>query len=366
MGFLDKMQAFTATALDKVRKNDENVSKPESDDDPDAGLTMSNVPTIAHASANSIGENLANTGNFSPNQTANSEKQEIHDGHIFVDGVDLGEVDISTMRASGRNDVLNLLNIPANYPIDDSVLLPGDLTNIKFSEEDAGFSKEEVANFYDAVVESIDYYVKLLNKRNEDVARLADNAISLQETIHNKEIEAEIQQNSGLSVITGSNNIADMNAQMKIRQLQAENAELRKRSNEQGSASDYQELQRRYDDLQNAFSSSQYDIRQLQEQLAQYRSSEHAQDNSLDGNDFINQQIMASAQSSQQAQIRQMQAQNQPMPTQQTNMQGTQQTQQIQQTQPRQMVQPQAQAQNARNNGRPASLKRRSLPRKTA
>lgn len=366
MGFLDKMQAFTATALDKVRKTDENSSKPEPDDTPDSDLTMPNVPTVAHASANSIGENLTSTGSFTPNQTASSEKQEIHDGHIFVDGVDLGEVDMSTMRASGRNDVLNLLNIPANYPIDDSVLLPGDLTNIKFSEEDAGFSKEEVANFYDAVVESIDYYVKLLNKRNEDVARLADNAISLQETIHNKEIEAEIQQNSGLSVITGSNNIADMNAQMKIRQLQAENAELRKRSNEQGSASDYQELQRRYDDLQNAFSSSQYDIRQLQEQLSQYRSSEHAQDSSLDGNDFINQQIMASAQSPQQAQIRQMQTQNQPMPAQQANMQGNT---QIQQIQPQQMVQqtgqPQQQTQNAHNN-RSTNLKRRSLPRKNA
>ena len=79
---------------------------------------------------------------------SNGEKQEVINGHLVVDGVDLGPVNTGSL--SVQEDVLNILGIPASYSVPDRILLPGDLAKVKFAKEPDGFARDEVAAFYDA------------------------------------------------------------------------------------------------------------------------------------------------------------------------------------------------------------------------
>lgn len=202
-----------------------------------------------------------------PAQDQNDEHQEIINGHLWVDGVDLGPVNTGSL--SVQEDVLNILGIPASYQVPDRILLPGDLAKVKFASEPDGFARDEVASFYDATSESIDYYIDLLNKRNADVAKLADHCTKLQDEIHDKELEAEIQKSSGLNIIAGgdSNNEL-MNANLKIRKLKAENEELKQQSSSTEASDKIKELQKRYDEVQDQLAMEQYNNKQLRQQIA--------------------------------------------------------------------------------------------------
>lgn len=198
---------------------------------------------------------------------ANGEKQEVINGHLVVDGVDLGPVNTGSL--SVQEDVLNILGIPASYSVPDRILLPGDLAKVKFSKEPNGAAVDEVAAFYDAVTESIDFYIDLLNKRNADVAKLADHCMKLQDEIHDKELESEIQRTSGLNIIAGGDSNSElMNAKLKIRKLKAENEALRQQSSSTEATDKIKELQKRYDEVQDQLAMEQYSNKQLRSQLA--------------------------------------------------------------------------------------------------
>ena len=198
---------------------------------------------------------------------SNGEKQEVINGHLVVDGVDLGPVNTGSL--SVQEDVLNILGIPASYSVPDRILLPGDLAKVKFAKEPDGFARDEVAAFYDATCESIDFYIDLLNKRNADVAKLADHCTKLQDEIHDKELESEIQKTSGLNIIAGGDSNSElMNAKLKIRKLKAENEELRQQSSSTEATEKIKELQKRYDEVQDQLAMEQYNNKQLRAQLA--------------------------------------------------------------------------------------------------
>ena len=198
---------------------------------------------------------------------SNGEKQEVINGHLVVDGVDLGPVNTGSL--SVQEDVLNILGIPASYSVPDRILLPGDLAKVKFAKEPDGFARDEVAAFYDATCESIDFYIDLLNKRNADVSKLADHCTKLQDEIHDKELESEIQKTSGLNIIAGGDSNSElMNAKLKIRKLKAENEELRQQSSSTEATEKIKELQKRYDEVQDQLAMEQYNNKQLRAQLA--------------------------------------------------------------------------------------------------
>lgn len=198
------------------------------------------------------------------------EHQEVIDGNLWVDGINLGPVNTGSM--SVQEDVLNILGIPASYDVPDRIMLPGDLAKVKFASEPNGFARDEVAAFYDATSESIDFYIDLLNKRNADVAKLADHCTKLQDEIHDKEMEAEIQKNSGLNIIAGGDSSELMNAKLKIRKLKAENEELRQQSSSTEASDKIKELQKRYDEVQDQLAMEQYNNKQLRQQLADAQS----------------------------------------------------------------------------------------------
>lgn len=242
--------------FDKINKKIDSIMPGGNKDDLEGRQTVPGVPAVGREKPDA-----GNAGN------ANGETQEVIDGHLWVDGVDLGPVNTGSL--SMQEDVLNILGIPASYSVPDRIMLPGDLAKVKFASEPNGFARDEVAAFYDATSESIDFYIDLLNKRNADVAKLADHCTKLQDEIHDKEMEQEIAKNSGLNIIAGgdSNNEL-MNAKLKIRKLKAENEELRQQSSYTEATDKIKELQKRYDEVQDQLAMEQYNNKQLRQQLA--------------------------------------------------------------------------------------------------
>lgn len=219
----------------------------------------------------------------------NGEKEEVIDGNLYVDGVNLGPLKSGSM--PGDEDILHLLKIPKNYTIPEHVMLPSDLANVKFRNEPNGFAKDDVADFYDIIVSSIDYYIELLNKRNDDIKKLADYIDELNDDIHDKEMELQIQK-TGLTVIADSDsNNENMNLSLKIRKLAAENKSLKARLSETEASKQISELKKKYDEIQDQLAMEQYDNKQLNEKLSELQSKLHAiQENGTDNEvDFAEQ-----------------------------------------------------------------------------
>lgn len=219
----------------------------------------------------------------------NGEKEEVIDGNLYVDGVNLGPLKSGSM--SGDEDILHILKIPKNYTIPEHVMLPSDLANVKFRNEPNGFAKDDVADFYDIIVSSINYYIELLNKRNDDIKKLADYTDELNDDIHDKEMELQIQK-TGLTVIAdGDSNNENMNLSLKIRKLTAENKSLKARLSETEASKQISELKKKYDEIQDQLAMEQYDNKQLNEKLSELQSKLHAiQENGTDNEvDFAEQ-----------------------------------------------------------------------------
>jgi uncharacterized protein YpmB len=215
---------------------------------------------------------------------ANGEKEEIRDGILYIDGVKLGPA--STGALSSNEDILDMLRIPANYTIPEKILLPGDLAAVKFPREPDGFSRDDVAAFYDNVVSSINYYIDLLNKRNTDVKKLAEHIDDMTNEIHDKDIELQLQKN-GLTVITGEDNKNEnMNLQLKIQKLRAENKLLKSKVSETEASNQINDLKKNYDEVQDQLAMEQYSNKQLTETNKELNTRLHAlQESGADGND---------------------------------------------------------------------------------
>lgn len=213
----------------------------------------------------------------------NGEKEEVIDGNLYVDGVNLGPLKSGSM--SGDEDILHILKIPKNYTIPEHVMLPSDLANVKFRNEPNGFAKDDVADFYDIIVSSINYYIELLNKRNDDIKKLADYTDELNDDIHDKEMELQIQK-TGLTVIAdGNSNNENMNLSLKVRKLTAENKSLKARLSETEASKQISELKKKYDEIQDQLAMEQYDNKQLNEKLSELQSKLHAIQENGTGNE---------------------------------------------------------------------------------
>jgi hypothetical protein len=97
-------------------------------------------------------------------------------------------------------DVLDLLRIPTTFEVPADVFMPEDLKKVDFDTHvPYGYDLGQVMRFVSQSRTSIKYYVDLLRKRNEDVARLATVVDKLQVDANNLRFEAEIA--NGISVM---------------------------------------------------------------------------------------------------------------------------------------------------------------------
>lgn len=97
-------------------------------------------------------------------------------------------------------DILQFLNIPATFEIEDEYLLPDDFSNIVFDHQAPyGYDMGQVGVFVEKSKASIRKYINLLRTRNEHIAQLATVIDKLEVDLHNLRYQNEI--NNGISIM---------------------------------------------------------------------------------------------------------------------------------------------------------------------
>lgn len=184
-----------------------------------------------------------------------------------------------------RHDVLDLLNIAEDYPVPDNVLLVGDLDSVRFDiSMPSGYDPKMVDDFYNSVYDSINWYVKTLQQRNNDIRTMEDMLNKQATDIHNAQV-AQAMSDPDFTVVTGAESTSEQQlqeAQLRIMRLQDENDKLKQALQEQGGQVDTAQNSK-YEELQNQLALSQMEVKKLTAQLnrSNLRSSE-AVEGSLD------------------------------------------------------------------------------------
>ena len=123
-------------------------------------------------------------------------------------------------------DILEVLRIQASFEIPPDVLLPGDRAlDIRFDTQvPSGYDPNQVDRFVYKVKTSVAFLVSLLERRNEDIAKLATVVDRLQVDANNLRFESEIA--NGVSVMpTQDDESLDtllMEEKLKVRRLEDE------------------------------------------------------------------------------------------------------------------------------------------------
>lgn len=117
-------------------------------------------------------------------------------------------------------DVLDVLKIPATFTIRDEVLMPGDFDSIEFDVQvPQGYDVGQVQFFVERAESSIQEYMKLLESRNEHIAKLATTIDRLQVDANNLKYDSQIAAGIGIIPTSESVDIENENMELKL-QLQ--------------------------------------------------------------------------------------------------------------------------------------------------
>lgn len=178
--------------------------------------------------------------------------------------------DDNPMQGPQRQDILELLNIQANIPVPDDVLMPEDLDDLKLTiTEPTGYSSKQVDELIQSFYDSLGWYVQTLQRRNKDIADLATQLDKTDTDLHNMKLSAEMSE--GLTVMPGAKSTAEQeltSLQLKYVQLQDENKNLKQQLARgsgagAGSSVDSVENQEKYAALQNQVALLQLENRKL-------------------------------------------------------------------------------------------------------
>lgn len=121
------------------------------------------------------------------------------------------------------DDILEVLKIPATFEIPRDVFLPDDLKNVSFDiQVPEGYDPGQVIKFVSQSRQTVKHYVKLLKKRNEDVAKLASAVDKLQVDLNNMKFDNETAQ--GMSIMP-TNDDSDLENLLMEQKLQIKRLE---------------------------------------------------------------------------------------------------------------------------------------------
>lgn len=196
--------------------------------------------------------------------------------HMYVQGVDLGKVNPGAI--SGSEDVLNMLHIDARVDVPEDVYLPQDLQEgrfQKFDDESPGFSKEQVAAFFDRTQLSAEYLQKMLGRRTQDIMKLVKYINEISGELQEKMLESEVQQSSGMNLIAGDDNQTIIALTKKNQNLQAQLEAYRNGdagANDSNLQESFSVLKKKYDELQDQLGLEQHTNRELSEELEDLKS----------------------------------------------------------------------------------------------
>lgn len=117
-------------------------------------------------------------------------------------------------------DVLDVLKIPATFTIREDILMPDDFDNIEFDiQVPQGYDIGQVQFFQERAEATVKEYLRLLELRNEHIAKLATTVDRLQVDANNLKYDNQIAAGIGIIPTSDSVDIENENMELKL-QLQ--------------------------------------------------------------------------------------------------------------------------------------------------
>lgn len=170
---------------------------------------------------------------------------------------ELGKVDQNKIK-----DVLEILEIPATFEIDQETFLPEDITEIEFDYQTPhGYDMGQVAAFVDQARSSVISYVRLLKLRNEHIAKLATVVDRLQVDLNNQRFDSEIANGINIMPTQDDDDLNNQNMELKLLVMR-----LREELEALKSGDDLSTQERQaFDDLQDQLSIANREVERLTE-----------------------------------------------------------------------------------------------------
>lgn len=165
-------------------------------------------------------------------------------------------------------DVLEVLQIPATFEIDNDVFLPEDLVGIQFDlQVPQGYEMGQVDSFLSQVKTTVSKLVELLKLRNEHIAKLATTVDRLQVDAHNLRYEAEIA--NGINIMPTANH-DELTLENERLRILVQSLKEQNQSKDDGLSS--QERQK-FESLQDEFSVLSIENQELHDEVYQLKSN---------------------------------------------------------------------------------------------
>ena len=153
--------------------------------------------------------------------------------------------------AEGIKDVLDVLKIPGTFVIPSDVLMPEDFPTIQFDVQfPKGYDIGQVEFFVERSESSIATYVRMLEERNEHVAKLATTGDRLQVDLQNLKYDSQIAAGIGIMPTSDNDELERDNIELKL-QVARLRDELKNKSSAPDLSSREREL---YEELRNRYS----------------------------------------------------------------------------------------------------------------
>lgn len=165
-------------------------------------------------------------------------------------------------------DVLDVMGVSPTFSIPTDVFMPDDLGNVSFDmQAPVGYESGQVISFVEKTRITVQHYVDLLQKRNEDVAKLASMVDKLQVNMNNLRYSNEIAQ--GVNVVP-TDDSEDVQGQLLETRLKVKRLEDELRSKEQSQVFSNKEREH-YAEVQDELSVARREIEMLRDQNAALR-----------------------------------------------------------------------------------------------
>ena len=214
------------------------------------------------------------TDDMEPESVSGSGKQ-IIDGHLIVDGADMGTVDNSSI--TDMDDILSIANVKPTIHVPEDVFLPEDMDGIRFDGERDGFSKKQVADFFEKAKASSEYLKKIIEARHDDIYSLAGYAKKLNDQVQDSKMMNEVARASGMAVIAGDddNKVMELTEENQRLRAQLDNASSGSAADQSSRVQNLQdqlsELKDRYSSIQDQLGREQYTNKQLSDEISEMR-----------------------------------------------------------------------------------------------
>lgn len=180
------------------------------------------------------------------------QKQELWDGETKKNDVPELISDNGAIQ-----DVLDVLKIPATFTIREDILMPTDFEDVDFDiQVPQGYDVGQVQFFVERVEASVKEYLKLLELRNEHIAKLATAVDRLQVDANNLKYDNQIAAGIGIIPTSDSVDLENENMELKLQLQKLKDAQRTTLNSEERKI---------YEGLRNEFSKIQRDNEDLTE-----------------------------------------------------------------------------------------------------